>query len=296
MKFGEHLKQNVLNPWKIEYIQYDILKNDLKQRQLNREWDDMDEANFIQLFSNEKSKIKYFIINYNQQLISRIMYARHLLESSIANFQTNQRQKQAIEYLNTIDDSLVEIIFDINDFANFVHLNKLGFAKILKKHRKWTLINHEGVKCFEYQSIDAELGLNWEKTLYTQVSLLRNQCRQKVFTSKLIRRNSVMDLENVIPTTATERKVKKYWVLPQHVSEVIAMLSIHSFVVEPPSKKSASNTAERRKFFDFAMSNVYFENNTFDSYSGRLGGKENTQSIKCKRYYLRSSLKNMTID
>lgn len=154
MKFGEHLKQNVLNTWKIEYIQYDILKNDLKQRQLNREWNDMDEANFIQLFSNEKSKIKHFIINYNQQLISRIMYARHPLESSIANFQINRQQKQTIEYLNTIDDSLVEIIFDINDFANFIHLNKLGFAKIFKKHKKWNLIDHEGVQSFEYQLID----------------------------------------------------------------------------------------------------------------------------------------------
>lgn len=154
MKFGEHLKQNVLNTWKIEYIQYDILKNDLKQRQLNREWNDMDEANFIQLFSNEKSKIKHFITNYNQQLISRIMYARHPLESSIANFQINRQQKQTIEYLNTIDDSLVEIIFDINDFANFIYLNKLGFAKIFKKHKKWTLIDHEGVQSFEYQLID----------------------------------------------------------------------------------------------------------------------------------------------
>lgn len=283
MKFGEHLKQNILNPWKIEYIQYDILKYDLKQRQINREWDDKDEASFVQLFSNEKSKVKYFITNFNKQLISRIMYARHLLESSIVNFETNQQQQQVVEFLNTVDDSLVEILFDVKDFSNFVHLNKLGFAKILKKHKKWTMINHEGEPCFEYQSIDSELGFNWVAALYTQVSLLRYQCQQKVSISKSNVRNSTLDLKNVIPTTATERKVKKYWILPQHVSEVIAIISMHSSVAQPPSKNSSSRSSEKREKFDFAMSNVYFENNAFDVYSGRVTGRENTQSVKCKR-------------
>ncbi|CAO3649522.1 unnamed protein product [Mucor hiemalis] len=212
------------------------------------------------------------------------MYARHLLESSIVNFQTNQQQQQVVEFLNTVDDSLVEILFDVKDFSNFVHLNKLGFAKILKKHKKWTMINHEGEPCFEYQSIDSELGFNWVAALYTQVSLLRYQCQQKVSISKSNERNSTLDLKNVIPTTATERKVKKYWILPQHVSEVIAIISMHSSVAQPPSKNSSSRSSEKREKFDFAMSNVYFENNAFDVYSGRVTGRENTQSVKCKRY------------
>jgi SPX domain protein involved in polyphosphate accumulation len=49
MKYGAELQDNVFAPWRLSYIAYDVLKMELKNRQLNHEWNDPDEADFIQV-------------------------------------------------------------------------------------------------------------------------------------------------------------------------------------------------------------------------------------------------------
>jgi SPX domain protein involved in polyphosphate accumulation len=49
MKYGSELQENVFAPWRLSYIAYDVLKMELKTRQLDHEWNDQDEADFIQV-------------------------------------------------------------------------------------------------------------------------------------------------------------------------------------------------------------------------------------------------------
>jgi hypothetical protein len=49
MKYGSELQDNVFAPWRLSYIAYDVLKMELKTRQLDHEWNDEDEADFIQV-------------------------------------------------------------------------------------------------------------------------------------------------------------------------------------------------------------------------------------------------------
>jgi SPX domain protein involved in polyphosphate accumulation len=49
MKYGAELHDNVFAPWRLSYIAYDVLKMELKTRQLDHEWNDQDEADFVQV-------------------------------------------------------------------------------------------------------------------------------------------------------------------------------------------------------------------------------------------------------
>ncbi|KAI9273391.1 VTC domain-containing protein [Helicostylum pulchrum] len=274
MKFGNYLKENILNPWRIEYLQYDLLKMDLKSRQLDHTWNNQDELDFIQLFKNERNKVAQFILRFNNQLLSRIQYSKHLLQGCTTLQQTPQDHQQTTEFLNNLDDNLIEIIFDIHDFYKFIQLNKLGFAKILKKHQKWTKIDHTHLSCYEYQTINASLKYDWVASFYTSVSLVRYQCQQHF--NNLQRKSMMTEVSTMIPDKTSERRIRKYWVLPHHVSEVIATLCMQTHIVQPIKQNNTD--------FDFSISNIYLDNDYNDTYLDRLADKKNVRAIKCKRY------------
>jgi len=49
MKYGIELQESVFAPWRLSYVAYDVLKMELKSRQLDHEWNDDDEADFVQV-------------------------------------------------------------------------------------------------------------------------------------------------------------------------------------------------------------------------------------------------------
>jgi SPX domain protein involved in polyphosphate accumulation len=49
MKYGIELHESVFAPWRLSYVAYDVLKMELKTRQLDHEWNDDDEADFVQV-------------------------------------------------------------------------------------------------------------------------------------------------------------------------------------------------------------------------------------------------------
>lgn len=278
MKFGNYLKEHMLSPWRLEYIQYDLLKMDLKNRQLDHEWNQQDEQAFIQLFSNEKNKVVQFIHNFSQQLASRIKYSEHLLQNARKNnvaipqdirySQLPPVKDSTADFLNTLDDTLIEILFDIHDFSSFIRLNHIGFEKILKKHQKWTHIDHlNGETASEYHHNISSLEINHNHSFYKQVSALRYECRHDTYKASQLPRQP-----HDIPLIVPERRSKKYWIHQDHISEVTAILCMYNYIIP---KSSVSN--------DSAMSNLYFDNDYLDVYSDRVDEKENNQAVKCKR-------------
>ncbi|GAN09101.1 VTC domain-containing protein [Mucor ambiguus] len=281
MKFGNYLKEHIQSPWRLEYIQYDLLKMDLKNRQLDHEWNQQDEQAFVQLFSNEKNKVVQFIHNFSQQLVSRIKYSQHLLQNARKNnvaipqdmrfSQLPSVKDSTADFLNTLDDTLIEILFDIHDFSGFIRLNNIGFEKILKKHKKWTNIDHQtGDNVLDYHHDIASLEINHNHSFYKQVSALRYECRHDTYKA-----SQLPCKQHDIPLVVPERRSKKYWIHQDHISEVTAILSMYSYII-PKSAASSSDSS--------SMSNLYFDNGYMDIYSDRVDEKENTQVVKCKRY------------
>lgn len=100
MKFGLYLSQHVYLPWKDQYINYDELKYFLKDRQLTGGgWTFEDEIYFNkQLVDKQFEKVNCFI-------------------------------ETKINHLS---------LEEVRPLLDFIHLNTIGFKKILKKHDKWT--------------------------------------------------------------------------------------------------------------------------------------------------------------
>ncbi|KAI8643765.1 VTC domain-containing protein [Parasitella parasitica] len=278
MKFGNYLKEHMLSPWRLEYIQYDLLKMELKNRQLDHEWNQQDETAFIELFANEKNKVVQFIHNFNHQLVSRIKYSKHLLQNARKNnvdippdvrlSQLPSMKDSTSAFLNNLDDALIEILFDIHDFSTFIYLNHLGFEKILKKHKKWVHINQREDHALKYHHDIASLEINHSYLYYKQVSALRYECQHEVYKESQITYNELHQIPLVVP----ERRCNKYWVHKDHISEVTAILCMYSYIIP----KSTSQ--------DISMSNLYFDNDYMSIHGDRIEEKEDFQVIKCKRF------------
>jgi SPX domain protein involved in polyphosphate accumulation len=286
MKFGKYLKENISSPWRLEYIQYDLLKTYLKNRQFDHTWNEENETAFIKLFINEKNKVTQFIHNFTQQLLARIKYSEHLLKRTKSCDQSAELSNTSdftSDFLNNLDDTLIEILFDIHDFSCFIRLNSLGFKKILKKHKKWTLIDHENyisstASPYDISSISSLLT-QYNRQMYSQVSALRFLCHsnKKTFLNACIEKEGDL-VSSIVP----ERRSKKYWIHPDHISEVTAILCMHSYI--DPKRFSTLNKQQQ---LDLSMTNIYFDNDHMDVHADRCASKANTQAIKCKRYLIK---------
>ncbi|CAO3652205.1 unnamed protein product [Cunninghamella blakesleeana] len=178
---------------------------------------------------------------------------------------TTQTQNTLYE---SMDDALTEILLDLNDLAKFTRYNYLGFKKIIKKHDKHTGINRQSLlvelarnKSFDRQRFDVAL---------VKVSSLHDVCRLHGETRN---GNSAAGGDQ----NAFERATAKYWIHPDNVTELKAILLFHlPVLVFNPNKPIEAE--------DSAISSVYFDNDTYDLYGGRLQRDEGAEAIRLRWY------------
>ncbi|KAG0166358.1 vacuolar transporter chaperone [Apophysomyces sp. BC1034] len=131
MKFGEYLQKHMAAPWQTEYIQYVLLKQDLKTRQLDHLWNEADEACFVSLFLAEVDKVEGCIKRQIQKLDLRRRSCGDMRHLSL----TSSCFSSTCESGSDITD---DILADIHTLFNFAQLNQTGIRKLTKKHFKWT--------------------------------------------------------------------------------------------------------------------------------------------------------------
>ncbi|KAI8377891.1 VTC domain-containing protein [Radiomyces spectabilis] len=266
MKFGNHLEQNVFAPWKTDYLQYNTIKYELKRRQLDHAWNAQDEAYFSQTVVNELERVDAFITRKMQQLDSRIGYCEHMLQSIARNEYNSNTQ----DLCRTLDESLVEVLYDVNDLAKFTRLNYIGFQKLLKKHDKWTDLNLRQTMVPQFQ----ERALDNQRfdTLFMRLSQLRDWCRLGGQQTEMRR-----PLSSDVEAHAFQRSTTKYWVHPDNVTEVKAILLFNLPVLRYDPVKNYETS-------DSAVSSVYLDSRTFDLYTSRLQRDEGAEAIRLRWY------------
>lgn len=283
MKYGAELQDNVFAPWRLSYIAYDVLKMELKNRQLNHDWNDQDEADFIQvrlycslfklhvhstltnfifieqLFDNEMNKVYDFISAKMREVEARITYC----ERTISTFQKNPSMSSEANW-QIMDDALTEVLFDVNDLAKFTRVNYIGFHKIVKKHDKWTgrslqqhFIDSTRAKPLDKQRFDVA---------FVFISSLHDLCRLRGQP-----RNG--DSAAGGDQNAFERATSKYWIHPDNITEVKAIIMLHLPVL-------IFNKDKKFEASDSAISSVYYDNPDFDLYTGRLQRDEGAEAIR----------------
>ncbi|KAH8550666.1 VTC domain-containing protein, partial [Umbelopsis sp. PMI_123] len=263
MKYGSELQENVFAPWRLSYIAYDVLKMELKTRQLDHEWNDQDEADFIQLLHNELNKVYDFVTAKLREVEARITYC----ERTITTFQKNPSMSSEANW-GIMDDALTEVLFDVNDLAKFTRVNYIGFQKILKKHDKWTHRNlqHSFIEALRSKPLDKQRF----DVAIVYISSLHDLCRLRGHPRN---GNSAAGGDQ----NAFERATAKYWIHPDNVTEVKAIIMLHLPVL-------VFNQNKKYEASDSAISSVYYDNYDFDLYTGRLQRDEGAEAIRFRWY------------
>ncbi|GAB5592169.1 hypothetical protein Unana1_07069 [Umbelopsis nana] len=263
MKYGYELQESVFAPWRLSYIAYDVLKLELKTRQLDHEWNDQDEADFVQLLHNELNKVYDFITAKLREVEARITYC----ERTITTFQKNPSMSSVANW-GIMDDALTEVLFDVNDLAKFTRVNYIGFQKILKKHDKWTHRNLQ--KSFVETLRSKPLDKQRFEVAIVYISALHDLCRLRGHPRD---GNSAAGGDQ----NAFERATSKYWIHPDNVTEVKAIIMLHLPVL-------IFNKDKKYEPSDSAISSVYYDNPDFDLYTGRLQRDEGAEAIRFRWY------------
>lgn len=261
MKFGEQLKNEIFPPWRLSYISYDVLKQELKSRQLDHAWTEEDEEEFIQKLENELEKVYDFVSAKLAEVEARISYCERTIQTFINNPTWSSEQNWTV-----MNDALTEVLFDVNDLAKFTRLNYIGFQKIIKKHDKWTglclmqdFIPQLRAKPLDKQRFDVAIVF-----ISALLDLCKKRGKSRPFSSA-----SVMEGDE------NENYTEKYWVHPDNITEVKSIIMLHLPVF----------IYNKEKIFDpsdATVSSVYLDNDTFGLYTSLLQRDEGAESIKCK--------------
>ncbi|GAA5809012.1 hypothetical protein MFLAVUS_002413 [Mucor flavus] len=263
MKFASQLQNNIFAPWRLSYINYDVLKTELKTRQLEHGWTEQDEKDFINLLENELEKVYDFITAKLGEVEARISYCERTLQTFMNNPSWSSEQNW-----NIMDDALTEVLFDVNDLAKFTRMNYIGFQKILKKHDKWTSLHLQ--QDFIPQLRAKPLDKQRFDVAIVYISALHDLCRLQ---GKPRTGNSAAGGDQ----NAFERATAKYWIHPDNVTEVKSIIMLHLPVL-------IFNNEKKFEVSDSAISSIYYDNDDFDLYTGRLQRDEGAEAIRFRWY------------
>ncbi|KAF7727937.1 vacuolar transporter chaperone [Apophysomyces ossiformis] len=263
MKYGLELQENIFSPWRLSYVAYDVLKQELKTRTVGRSWTDKDEADFVHLLDNELTKVYDFVNAKLAEIDARILYC----ERTIQTLQRNPTMNSDTNY-GIMDEALTEILFDVNDLSRFTRVNFTAIQKILKKHDRWTGLDLKQ----QYIQKLREKPLDKQRfdVAIVYISALHDICRNRGQRSP---GNSASGGDQ----NAFERATAKYWVHPDNITEVKAIIMLHLPVL-------VFNKNKKWEPSDSAISSVYFDNDNFDLYTGRLQRDEGAEAIRFRWY------------
>lgn len=261
MKFGEHLQKEIFPPWRLSYISYDVLKKDLKSRQLDHKWTENDEDEFIHRLENELEKVYDFVSAKLTEVEARISYCERTIQTFI-----NNPSSSTDEDWTLMEDALTEVLFDVNDLAKFTRLNYTGFQKIIKKHDKWTGLNLK--QDFIPQLRNRPLDKQRFDVAIVFISALHDICRQR---GKPRNTDSLNDMR----ASSTEDDTVKFWIHPDNITEVKSIIMLHLPV-------HIHNKEKRYDPSDDSVSNIYLDSDQFSLYTSLLQRDDNAESIRLK--------------
>ena len=223
MRFGEYLINNIESEWREQYINYALLK-DILDDIINMRPDA--EIKFSKQLDNEWNKCYNFINNLFE----------NISEADITK------------------NNIAELI-KIN---NFIHLNREGFRKIIKKHDK-----NSNYKL--YQAWKWKIKYNPTHKLYKAI---------KVISDSYQTNNEY--IENTINNMSFKRKSIKYWVEKKNIIPLIVKILPHLPIYlwdEDINDHIYQN-----------INSIYLDNNELSVYTNRINKSEGNKLIRLRWY------------
>ncbi|KAI8890466.1 SPX-domain-containing protein [Backusella circina FSU 941] len=261
MKFGHTLRTSLNPDWTYNYVAYDDLKVILKKKAYTG-WDEESESKFVELLEKELDKVYSFQRVKLDEINRRIQTEAREVDNLCQSEHSEDDEFTASEI------ELGHIIADVHDLAKFTRLNYTGFLKIIKKHDKvtgWPLKPMFGVrlnaKPFYKENYDA---------LIVRISNLYDRVRTRG-------KERGGDSAAGGKQAAFVRNTTKYWVHPDNITELKLIILKHlPVLVFNPNKEFETQ--------DSAISSIYYDNDDFDLYMGRLEKTEGAEAVRMRWY------------
>ncbi|ORY05427.1 SPX-domain-containing protein [Basidiobolus meristosporus CBS 931.73] len=260
MKFGSQLQEILYPEWRFYYLDYDGLKRMLKER-LN-DFTEKDEAKFVEFLEKELEKVYTFQTVKLGEINRRVEFSERTVQKLSKGSDASEQDYADVE------EDINRVIAEVNELAKFTRLNYSGFLKIIKKHDKHTTYSLKpmfmvrlNARPFYKENFD---------TLLLKLSKLYDIVRNCGQAGSNKSAAPAGGSQNFI------RQTTKYWVHPDNVMEVKLLILKYLPVLVYNAKEGGD--------FNPAVSSVYFDNESFDLYTGRLEKSEGAEAIRLRWY------------
>ncbi|KAI8054690.1 VTC domain-containing protein [Syncephalis plumigaleata] len=289
MKFGAQLKEGLFPEWRFYYLDYDGLKRQLKERTKSNNYQETDEAYYVELLERELEKVYGFqvvklgeIHRRVESLDQRVKKLRR--EGTVAH--TDGEAAAAVEEegeeksdlplaYQKIEDEVNQVLEEVNELARFTRLN-YNYQKH-DKHTNYVLkpmfMVRLNARPFYRENFD-DLILQLSR-LY---DVVRNGGRDPAERAATAGGSGA---QNFV------RRTTKYWVHPDNVLELKFYVLKYLPVLLFQASKTTGTMSEvdgPSSAPDPAISSVYFDNENLDLYQGRLEKTEGAEAIRFRWY------------
>jgi len=299
MKFGEHLRKQRLPQWRFFYLDYDGLKNTLKEA-ANEEWTEKDDQQFVDRLVIELDKVHSFHALKQGETQRRIRSCQRRIQTLSAS------QHPALSEYLSIQNEITDITYEVQDLFWYTRLNYTGFIKIVKKHDRYTscspireqfltlLHNRPFYRSEVFSQLTAELGKLYDAA--------------RINASKPFNDFASITPPSIITPIARQQEplvyiTTKYWVHPDNIMDVkthllkymplICQTGSPSFQshLDAFSPSSLGTDAEPNVTYaigdcysDEMISSVYLDDQAFSSYMSRVQFLPQSKSIRLRWY------------
>ncbi|KAI6108019.1 SPX-domain-containing protein [Pisolithus sp. B1] len=304
MKFGRKIAADLYNEWRPYYIDYNLLKRELKHRTSSHIWNDDDEREFTAMLKRELDKVHNFQKQKTTELSNRIRDAERNVRRLVAQLEASKpasepstdpeshdtrpsdygpdegsdddgdlEEADSFEELEDLfhglEEEVATLVADVHDLALYTKLNITGFLKILKKHDKQTNFRLKSTFVQEYLEERPFYKYNWD-AIIVKLSKLYDLVRT--------RGHPVQGDSSAGGTqSAFVRQTTKYWVHPDNLVPLkLAILKQLPVLVFNPDKEFEPK--------DSAITSIYFDNEDLELYLGRLEKTEGAEAIRLRWY------------
>ncbi|EOD49762.1 putative spx domain protein [Neofusicoccum parvum UCRNP2] len=295
MRFGRTLQRSVYQPWRSKYIDYDKLKQLLREggsdqgsdEDYDDDWTEEDEGRFVEELVNvQLEKVHDFQNQKFQDLRDRTGECERKLEpltlavdsesgegaSRKPDVPDDERKRVLREVLKELDT----ITKEVSELERYSRINYTGFLKAAKKH-------------------DRKRGNSYRVRPLLQVRLAALPFNKEDYSPLLIRLSAMYSFVRQNLEGKEKREISfsegttggehftshKFWVHTENLLEVktVILRRLPVLVYNPQTSKVAEGTQR-----DPTITSIYFDNPKFSLYTDKVGHEPNASSLRLRWY------------
>jgi vacuolar transporter chaperone complex subunit 2/3 len=291
MRFGKTLDRAIYPPWRDQYIDYNKLKDLLRESSAavspidlddEDEWTERDESAFVEELVNiQLEKISTFQSSTLKRLQDETAECEKTLEplgakASEDNGSEGGKPKSEQEkVLKDVLERLDKITKETNELEKYSRINYTGFLKAAKKHdRKRGQSYRVGPLLRVRLSAHPFNSEDYSPLLYrlsTMYSFVRQRLEGKAYEA--------LTLEDGVG--ADSYTAYKFWIHPDNLLEVktIILRRLPVLIYNPQTSKVADGSQP-----DPSVTSIYFDNPKFSLYTDKVEDDGRASSLRLRWY------------